>query len=93
MPAQTLLLLLKGTNIFIRYITGSEYQDVMLQLLLKSLECGVPKLQLTSLEIVHVIGKKIEYAAFKSQILPRILHILEKSPHAQLKIRCLDTIK
>lgn len=61
-------------------------------LLLKSLECGVAKLQVLALNKVTVMYKQLDYTSVKTSLIPRILSILEKSPTVQLKIKVLETI-
>ena len=61
-------------------------------LLLKSLECGVAKLQFLALNKVTVMYKSLDYTSVKTSLIPRILSILEKSPTIQLKIKVLETM-
>ena len=50
LPAQTLFLLLKYSELILKFVSPSEFAANMMQLIQKSLECGVPKLQLLALE-------------------------------------------
>jgi len=44
LPAQSLYLILKNTELFMKFVGPSEFQSNFLILINKSLECGVPKL-------------------------------------------------
>ena len=50
LPAQTLFLLLKHSEIILKFVNPSEFASNMMPLIQKSLECGVPKLQLLALD-------------------------------------------
>ena len=50
LPAQTLFLLLKHSELILKYVSSTEFSNHMLPLIQKSLECGVAKLQLLALE-------------------------------------------
>jgi len=65
----------------------------MLPLIQKSLECGVPKLQLLALEQIGKLFKSLEYQTFKTALMPRVLSVLENTAQMEVKIRVLQTIK
>ena len=65
----------------------------MLPLIQKSLECGVPKLQLLSLEQIGKLFKSLDYQTFKTALMPRVLQVLESTPQMDVKIKILTTIK
>lgn len=65
----------------------------MLPLIQKSLECGVPKLQLLALEQIGKLFKSLEYQTFKTALMPRVLSVLENTAQTEVKIRVLWTIK
>ena len=44
LPAQALYIILKYTELFMKYVGPTEFQSNFLILINKSLECGVPKL-------------------------------------------------
>ena len=44
LPAQTLFLLLKHSELIIKFVNGAEFGTNMMPLIQKSLECGVAKL-------------------------------------------------
>lgn len=75
-----------------KYVGPSEFQAHFMPLLLKSLECGVAKLQFLALNKVSVMYKSLDYTTVKTSLLPRILGILEKSSSMQLKVKVLETI-
>lgn len=77
LPAQSLFLILKNTELFMKFVGPQEFQQNFLILVNKSLECGVPKLQFLALTKVPSIIKQIDYNTVKQSILPRILMILE----------------
>jgi len=61
-------------------VTKEEILESFLPLLLKSFECGVPKLQILSLQktpvdflFIQIFIKKLEYMHVKNMLLPRIL--------------------
>ena len=53
----------------------------------------MPKLQLLALTLIPGLFKKLEYAVFKQNILPRLMLALEKSEDNTVKIRVLGTIQ
>ena len=77
LPAQSLFIVLKNTELFMKFVGPQEFQQNFLILVNKSLECGVPKLQFLALTKVPIIIKQIDYNTVKQSILPRILMILE----------------
>ena len=64
----------------------------MMPLVQKSLECGVPKLQLLALEQTNKHFKAIDYTLVRTNIVPRILKILEETNSLPVRIKCLETI-
>ena len=50
LPAQALFLLLKNSELILKFVSSQEFGANFLPLMQKSLECGVPKLQLLALE-------------------------------------------
>jgi hypothetical protein len=64
-----------------------------LPLLQKSLECGVPKLQLLALDQIQSMFKKLDYQTFKSFLLPRVMNILENQTDVLAKIKVLEFLK
>jgi len=93
LPAQTLFLLLKHSELILKFVSASEFASVMMPLIQKSLECGVPKLQLLALEKVQALFKSLDYGLFKTNLVPRMLKILEETSSLPVRIRCLTTIK
>ena len=89
LPAQTLFLLLKHSELILKFISTHEFAANMMPLMQKSLECGVPKLQLLSLEQVEKLFKSLDYGLFKTNIVPRMLKILEETQSMQVRVRCL----
>ena len=61
LPAQTLFLLLKNSELMLKYVSSTEFSQNMLPLIQKSLECGVAKLQLLALEYIEKLFKTLEY--------------------------------
>ena len=74
-PAQALYLLIQNSHLIVDIGDVKEIQTVFVPLLIKSYECGVPKLQILALQKTESLFNKIEYTVSKSQILPRILHL------------------
>ena len=74
-PAQALYLLIQNSHLIVDITDIKEIQTVFVPLLIKSFECGVPKLQILALQKTEALFNKIEYGVSKSQILPRILHL------------------
>ena len=79
-PAQSLYYLIDASETFLRYVSAAEFQKYFMPLLLKAIECGVPKLQFVAIDKVPMLSKKVEYAQIKNAVFPRILHVLENSP-------------
>ena len=79
LPAQTLFLLLKNSELILKYVSSNEFSQNMLPLIQKSLECGVPKLQLLALECIEKLFKTLDYQHVKTNLIPRVLKILEET--------------
>jgi hypothetical protein len=79
MPAQALFLLVENAELFYGYINAGDFQTHFLPLILKALECGVHKLQLLGLTKVVFLSKKTEYMTFKTQVMPRLILLLQDS--------------
>lgn len=84
---------MKNAQLITKYVSGSEFSTVFLPLIQKSLECGVPKLQLLALDQIDKMFKSLDYTLFKQNLMPRILNSLETSQHVQVKVKILETIK
>jgi hypothetical protein len=59
----------------------------------KSLECGVAKLQILTIDKIQGLQKALDYSTFKNNLLPRILQILETSADVQAKTKVLEFIR
>lgn len=59
----------------------------------KSLECGIPKLQVLALSRIKTIFTQMEYHIVKAQVLPRVCKILETASAVDLKLEVIDTLK
>lgn len=55
LPAQTLYLLLKNKELIVNFVSQKEFGEVFLPLMTKSLECGIPKLQVLALSRIKTI--------------------------------------
>jgi len=86
MPAQALFILVENSELFSGFINAGDFQSVFLPLILKSLECGVQKLQHLGINKIPFLSKKIEYTTFKNQIMPRLLMLLTENT-VPLKIK------
>lgn len=93
LPAQSLFILLKGKELIVNYVSQKEFGEVFLPLLCKSLECGIPKLQILALSRIKTIFTQMEYQTVKSQVLPRVCKILEQATNLELKLEVIDTLK
>lgn len=93
LPAQALYTLLKNHELIINFVSQQEFNQVFLPLITKSLSCGIPKLQQLALSRVKGIFSQMDYQLIKSQIIPRVLQILETAKMNELKIEVIDTIK
>jgi len=76
LQAQALYILVDNLELFHGLLHAKDFQDILFPLLLKSLECGVHKLQGLGVQKIPFLSKKIEYMTFKSQLMPRFLSIL-----------------
>lgn len=76
-----------------KFAPKEEFNTNFLPLLQKSLECGVPKLQLLALEQIQTMFKKLDYATFKTVLLPRIIVVLETQQDVPTKIKVLEFLK
>jgi len=92
LPAQALYLLLFNQELILNFVSQEEFGKVFLPLITKSLACGVPKLQMLALNKVKTIFSQIEYQVVKSQILPRVLQIMETTTARELKLEVFETL-
>ncbi|CDW79562.1 serine threonine protein kinase [Stylonychia lemnae] len=92
LPAQSLYLILKNTELFIKFVGPSEFQSHFLVLINKALEVQVPKLQFLALTKVPFVIKQLDYAVVKTQILPRVLGLIEKNYPLQIKQKTLEVL-
>ena len=92
LPAQTLFLLLKYSELILKFVSPNEFASNLMPLMQKSLECGVPKLQLLALEQIFKLFKSLDYGTFKTNLIPRMMKILEETQSMEVRIRCLQTI-
>ena len=76
MPAQSLFILVENTELFFSLVNVADFQTFFLPLILKSLDCGVHKLQNLGISKIPFLSKKVEYMTFKNQVMPRIVLIL-----------------
>lgn len=76
MPAQALFILVENTELFFNFISVGDFQASFMPLILKSLDCGVHKLQNLGISRIPLLSKKIEYMTFKNQVMPRLILIL-----------------
>ena len=93
LPAQTLFLLLKNSELMLKYVSSTEFSQNMLPLIQKSLECGVAKLQLLALEQIEKLFKTLEYQHVKTNLMPRVLKVLEETNNVAVRIKVLEMIK
>ena len=89
LPAKTLFLLLQHSELILKFVSSSEFCQVMMPLISKSLDCGVPKLQILALEQIALLFKSLEYQYFKTNTIPRILKILEETTNLQVRVKVL----
>ena len=85
-------LLLKNQELILNFVSQEEFGKVFLPLIAKSLACGVPKLQILALTKIRNIFTQIEYIIVKTQLLPRMLQILETAKDIQLKLETFETL-
>ena len=93
LPAQTLFLLLKHSEIILKFVSSNEFASNLMPLIQKSLECGVPKLQLLALDQIKVLFKSLDYGLFKTSLVPRMLKILEETASLPVRIKSLETFR
>mmetsp|Transcript_7884 Transcript_7884/g.13219 ORF Transcript_7884/g.13219 Transcript_7884/m.13219 type:complete len:657 (-) Transcript_7884:705-2675(-) len=93
LPAQSIYLLLKNQELILKFISQQEFSQVFLPLITKSLACGVPKLQVLALNKVKTIFQQMDYQVVKSQIIPRVLQILETAQQLDLKMEVFATVR
>lgn len=84
--------MLNNENLIVKFVSQQEFAQVFLPLISKSLACGVPKLQMLALSKVQSIYKKIDYTMFKSQVIPRVLQVLETAKNVELKLEVFTTL-
>lgn len=93
LPAQSLFIMLNNEDVIIKFVSPQEFAQIFLPLISKSLACGVAKLQMLALSKVQSIYKKIDYTMFKSQVIPRVLQVLETAKNVELKLEVFQTLK
>jgi hypothetical protein len=93
LPAQSIYYLLKHTEVLQKYAPSSDFLNCFVPLMQKSLECGVAKLQILTIDKIQGLQKALDYSTFKNNLLPRILQILETSADVQAKTKVLEFIR
>lgn len=81
--AQTLFVLLSEVEVFIQYTSADQCRSLIMPLVFKALECGVPQLQEVVMNKVPTLVAKIDDKSYlKVQILPRFLQglLLTRAP-------------
>lgn len=73
--AAALFLLIQKLGLFVGYLDIKEIEKVFIPILLKSLGCGVQKLQDLAIQQTVMIFDKIDYGVLKAQIMPKILEL------------------
>ena len=91
-PAQSLYIIINNTETFVRVIHIQDFQSTVLPLYQKALECGVAKIQEICLKKIPCFARKIEYVTLKSAIIPRVLHLMETTNYAHVRIQCLECL-
>jgi SCY1-like protein 2 len=72
--AQTLFILLSEVEVFIQFTTAEQCRAMIMPLVFKSMECGVPQLQeIVMRKIPCLVAKVDDKSYLKVQILPRFL--------------------
>lgn len=84
---------MKNQELIVNFVSNQEFGEVFLPLITKSLACGVAKLQVLALHKVNSIFSQMDYQVVKSQIIPRVLQVLETAKEVDVKIEVLDTLK
>jgi SCY1-like protein 2 len=72
--AQTLFILLSEVEVFIQFTTAEQCRSMIMPLVFKSMECGVPQLQEIVMKKIPCLVAKVDDKSYlKVQILPRFL--------------------
>ena len=86
------MVLVSHAELFFGFIDAGCFQDVYLPLIVKSFNCGVPKIQNLAVQQIVFLSKNLEYMSFKNQILPLLMKTLESSDNHDLKLKGLEVL-
>ena len=92
-PAATLFYLITKVEFIANNLSQSEFTNHMLNIVCKSLDCDVPKIQAVVLQNLSSISKKIESQVFKNQIYQRLANILLSTKNFELMLAILKNLK
>ena len=92
-PAKTLYFLLKKIPFFIENISKENFNENFLEIICKSLDCNVPKIQNAIIKNIKKIAENFFEEKFKKEIFPRINNILLNSKDIELKIKIINELK
>eukprot|EP01022_Parablepharisma_sp_SALTPOND_P006220 TRINITY_DN1252_c0_g1_i1.p1 TRINITY_DN1252_c0_g1~~TRINITY_DN1252_c0_g1_i1.p1 ORF type:complete len:875 (-),score=90.54 TRINITY_DN1252_c0_g1_i1:1218-3842(-) len=90
--AQTLYLIIKHTEIWLKLLQMQDFQSTLLVLYQKGIDCGVSKIQEHAISIIPTFAKKIEYATLKNQLLPRVLRLAIGTSMSGVRLKCVESI-
>ena len=92
-PAKTLYFLLKKIPFFIENISKENFNENFLEIICKSLDCNVSKIQFVIIKNIKKIAENFYEEKFKKEIFPRINKILLNSNDVELKIKIIYELK
>ena len=92
-PAKTLYFLLKKIPFFIENISKENFNENFLEIICKSLDCNVSKIQFVIIKNIKKIAENFYEEKFKNEIFPRINKILLNSNDVELKIKIIYELK
>ena len=92
-PAKTLYFLLKKIPFFIENISKENFNENFLEIICKSLDCNVSKIQFVIIKNIKKIAEIFYEEKFKKEIFPRINKILLNSNDIELKIKIINELK
>ncbi len=90
--AQGLYTIIKHTEVWLRLVQMKDFQDTLLLLYQKGIDCGVSKIQEHAISVIPTFAKRIEYATLKNALFPRLLRLALSTSVGSLRLKCLESI-
>lgn len=90
--AQGLYIIISHTEVWLKLIEMQDFQETMLVLYQKAIDCGISKIQEHTVGVIPTFAKRMEYATLKATLIPRILRLALSTSIGTLRLKCLESL-